>query len=133
MLGGILTSYASWRWTLFVNLVFAATAITGSMLWLEHDEGADHDPLDLPGLFLVAGGLFCLVFGFSHAETTAWRDPYTIGFLVAGVVLLLAFAVFETRASYPLLPPGSCATGPGAGLCWPCCSPASGSSASSCS
>jgi EmrB/QacA subfamily drug resistance transporter len=105
LLGGILTSYASWRWTLFVNLVFAAIAIIGGLLWLKDDKGADHDPLDLPGLFLVAGGLFSLVFGFSHAETTAWSNPYTIGFLVAGVVLLIAFAWFETRAKYPLLPP----------------------------
>ena len=105
LLGGILTSYASWRWTLFINLVFAASAITGALLWLANDEGADHDPLDLPGLFLVAGGLFSLVFGFSHAETTAWSNPYTIGFLVAGVVLLAVFASFETRAKYPLLPP----------------------------
>ena len=105
LLGGILTSYASWRWTLFVNLVFAASAIIGALLWLKNDEGADHDPLDLPGLFLVAGGLFSLVFGFSHAETTAWSNPFTIGFLVAGVVLLAVFAYFETRAKYPLLPP----------------------------
>ncbi len=105
LLGGILTSYASWRWTLFVNLVFAACAISGTLLWLKDDHGADHDPLDLPGLFLVAGGLFCLVFGFSHAETTSWGDTYTIGFLVAGVVLLAGFAFFETRAKYPLLPP----------------------------
>ena len=105
LLGGILTSYATWRWTLFVNLLFAACAIIGATLWLANDEGADHDPLDLPGLFLVAGGLFSLVFGFSHAETTAWRNPFTIGFLVAGVVLLLVFAYVETRAKYPLLPP----------------------------
>jgi predicted MFS family arabinose efflux permease len=105
LLGGILTSYASWRWTLFVNLVFAAIAITGALLWLEADEGADHDPLDLPGLLLVSGGLFCVVFGFSHADTTAWSNPFTIGFLVAGVVLLVVFASFETRAKYPLLPP----------------------------
>ena len=105
LLGGILTSYASWRWTLFVNLVFAATAITGAVLWLKRDDGADHDPLDLPGLFLVAGGLFSLVFGFSHAETTAWSNPFTIGFLVAGVVLLTVFSYVETRARYPLLPP----------------------------
>jgi EmrB/QacA subfamily drug resistance transporter len=105
LLGGILTSYASWRWTLFVNLVFAASAIIGATLWLANDEGADHDPLDLPGLFLVGGGLFSLVFGFSHAETTAWRNPFTIGFLVAGVVLLLVFAYVETIAKYPLLPP----------------------------
>jgi len=105
LLGGVLTSYASWRWTLFVNLVFAATATAGALLWLKNDEGADHDPLDLPGLFLVGGGLFSIVFGFSHAETTAWRNPITIGFLVAGVVLLATFAYFETRAKYPLLPP----------------------------
>ena len=105
LLGGVLTSYASWRWTLFVNLAFAATAVIGALLWLKNDEGADHDPLDLLGLFLVAGGLFSLVFGFSHAETTAWSNPFTIGFLAIGVVLLTAFAYFETRAKYPLLPP----------------------------
>jgi EmrB/QacA subfamily drug resistance transporter len=105
LLGGILTSYASWRWTLFVNLVFAATAIAGALLWLKNDEATDRDPLDLPGLFMVGGGLFCLVFGFSHAETTSWRDPFTIGFLVAGVLLVALFAYFETRAKHPLLPP----------------------------
>jgi EmrB/QacA subfamily drug resistance transporter len=105
LLGGILTSYASWRWTLFINLVFAASATIGAVLWLKRDNGADHDPLDFPGLFLVAGGLFSLVFGFSHAETTAWRNTFTIGFLVAGAVLLAVFAYYETRAKHPLLPP----------------------------
>jgi EmrB/QacA subfamily drug resistance transporter len=105
LLGGILTSYASWRWTLFVNLVFAATAIVGALLWLANDRGVDHDPLDLPGLLLVSSGLFSLVYGFSHAETAAWSNPLTIGFLVAGAVLLAAFTSVETRARYPLLPP----------------------------
>jgi EmrB/QacA subfamily drug resistance transporter len=105
LLGGVLTSYASWRWTLFVNLVFATSATAGALLWLKDDQRVDHDPLDVPGLFMVAGGLFSLVFGFSHAETTAWRNPVTIGFLVAGVVLLAGFAYFETRAKHPLLPP----------------------------
>jgi EmrB/QacA subfamily drug resistance transporter len=105
LLGGVLTSYASWRWTLFVNLVFAVVATAGAFAWLQRDEGANHDPLDLPGLFLVAGGLFSLVFGFSHAETTTWSDSFTIGFLVAGVVLLTTFAYVETKVEYPLLPP----------------------------
>ncbi|HEY2562713.1 MAG TPA: MFS transporter [Acidimicrobiales bacterium] len=104
LLGGVLTTYASWRWTLFVNLIFAAVATTGALLWLKNDEPADHDPLDIPGLLLVSLGLFGIVYGFSHAETTAWSNPYTIGFLVIGVVLLAAFAFWETRASYPLLP-----------------------------
>jgi EmrB/QacA subfamily drug resistance transporter len=105
LLGGILTSYASWRWTLFVNLAFAAVAATGSLLWLKNDRAADRDPLDIPGLLLVTGGLFSLVYGLSHAETTAWSNPYTIGFLILGVVLLAIFTFLETRTDYPLLPP----------------------------
>src|SRR5580658_20882 len=105
LLGGLLTSYASWRWTLFVNLVFAAVAVIGATLWLSNDRGADDDPFDLAGLFLVASGLFLLVFGFSHAETTAWSNHYTIGSLVAAAVLLAVFVIVETRMQYPLLPP----------------------------
>ena len=105
LLGGILTSYASWRWTLYVNLVFAAVATTGALLWLKNDKAADRDPLDIPGLLLVTSGLFCLVYGFSHAETTAWSNPFTIGFLVVGVILLASFALLEPRVPYPLLPP----------------------------
>ena len=104
LLGGILTSYASWRWTLFVNLAFAAIAATGAVLWLKNDKAADRDPLDIPGLLLVTAGLFGLVYGFSHAETTSWSDPYTIGFLLAGVVLLAVFAYVQARRRFPLLP-----------------------------
>jgi EmrB/QacA subfamily drug resistance transporter len=104
LLGGVLTSYASWRWTLFVNLVFAIIAATGSVLWLRNDRASDRDPIDLPGLFLVTGGLFSLVYGFSHAETTSWGDRYTIGFLILSVVLLAIFVYVETRRKYPLLP-----------------------------
>jgi EmrB/QacA subfamily drug resistance transporter len=105
LLGGILTSYASWRWTLFVNLVFAAIATVGAVTWLKNDRAVDHDPVDMTGLVVVTGGLFSLVYGLSHAETTAWSNPYTIGFLVLGVVLLGAFAFLEIRAKFPLLPP----------------------------
>jgi EmrB/QacA subfamily drug resistance transporter len=104
LLGGLLTSYVSWRWTLFVNLVFAAIAATGSLLWLRNDKAADRDPIDVPGLLLVTGGLFSLVYGFSHAETTSWKDHFTIGFLVLSVVLLATFTFLESRRRYPLLP-----------------------------
>ena len=89
----------------FVNLALAAAATAGALLWLKNDQGADRDPIDLPGLLLVGVGLFSLVFGFSHAETTSWSDPFTIGSLVAGVILLVVFASFEPRTKYPLLPP----------------------------
>jgi predicted MFS family arabinose efflux permease len=53
---------------------------------------------------LVGGGLFCIVFGLSHAETTSWSNPFTIGLLVFGALFLAIFALVERRAKFPLLP-----------------------------
>ena len=40
----------------------------------------------------------------SEAETDGWGAPLTIGLLVAGVVLLVLFALVERRVAHPLLP-----------------------------
>ena len=104
ILGGVLTTYASWRWTLLVNVIIAAVAIGGAMPLLKRDRGTDHDPLDIQGVLSVTLGLFALVFGFSHVETTSWHDHYTIGSFVVAVVLLGYFFFVQTRTKFPLLP-----------------------------
>ncbi len=104
LLGGVLTSYASWRWTLLVNLFFAAVGVAGATILMAHDRGVDHDPLDWPGVLTGTGGLFALVYGFSHVETTSWTDTYTIASFIVAVVMLGAFAVIQRRTTFPLLP-----------------------------
>jgi hypothetical protein len=49
--------------------------------------------------------MFCLVYGFSNAALHSWSTTSTWGFLIAGAVLLVAFAVWQTRTDHPLLPP----------------------------
>jgi EmrB/QacA subfamily drug resistance transporter len=105
LLGGALTEYLSWRWTLYVNLIFAGIAFAGGMLLLKREPARAKPKLDIPGVLLVSGGLFCLVYGFSNAATHNWHTPSTWGFLVAGVVLLVLFALWQARAANPLLPP----------------------------
>jgi predicted MFS family arabinose efflux permease len=65
---------------------------------------ADRPRLDLPGVAVGSLGLFALVFGFSHAETSSWSAPLTIVALVASAVLLVSFVVLERRVPHPLLP-----------------------------
>jgi predicted MFS family arabinose efflux permease len=60
--------------------------------------------MDWIGAVLASAGLFLIVFGFSHAELAGWTAALTIGSLVAGVILLAAFAFAESRVSQPLLP-----------------------------
>ena len=104
ILGGVLTEYLSWRWTLYVNLVFAAIAIAGALAYMRSSRPAIRPRMDWPGAVLACAGLFLIVFGFSHAETAGWTATLTIGSLVLGLVLIAAFAVAERRSSHPLLP-----------------------------
>ncbi|WP_260697001.1 MFS transporter [Streptomyces sp. 130] len=104
LLGGVLTEYLDWRWCLYVNLGFAFLAFTGGWRLLTAGAPADRPRLDIPGTLLVSAGLFCIVYGFSEAESHAWSSPLTWGFLVAGAVLVAAFAWWQTRAAHPLLP-----------------------------
>ncbi len=105
LLGGALTQYLSWRWTLYVNLIFAAVAITGGALLLQRQPSESKPRLDIPGVLLVSGALFCLVYGFSNAAAHSWHAPSTWGFLAAGVALGAGFAIWQGRAAHPLLPP----------------------------
>ncbi|MDO8211269.1 MFS transporter [Conexibacter sp. CPCC 206217] len=104
LLGGLLTEYLSWRWCLYVNLLFAIpTAFAG--LALLHDVADPSKPrLDIPGTLASGLGLFSLVFGFAKAESDGWGAPITIGFLVAAVVLLGLFVALQSRVEHPLLP-----------------------------
>ena len=104
ILGGVLTQYLSWRWTLYVNLVFAAIAAAGALAFMRGSRPVNQPRMDWPGAVLACAGLFLIVFGFSHAETAGWTAGLTIGSLILGLALLAAFVVAERRSSHPLLP-----------------------------
>ncbi|MEU0209291.1 MFS transporter [Streptomyces canus] len=102
--GGLLTEYLDWRWCLYVNVPIALVAFAGA--WAILAPGGRHPDahLDVPGALLGSGGMLALVYGFSEAASRGWGDGLVVTLLVAGVVLLAAFAVWQTRARVPLLP-----------------------------
>ena len=104
LLGGVLTQVFDWRAVMFVNLVLAAVVVAGGLSLLRNEAPAEKPRLDLPGVVSVAGGLFALVYGFSHAQTTSWSNPVTITSFVVAAVLLTLFVFIERRTEHPLLP-----------------------------
>jgi EmrB/QacA subfamily drug resistance transporter len=106
--GGLLVTYASWQWVLFVNVpigVAAALAVPAALPRTARRPGR----LDLPGAITGTGGVAALVYGLSNAAAgpdgkSHWGDGKVVAALTASVVLLAAFAVIETRSRDALLP-----------------------------
>ncbi|KUN31557.1 multidrug MFS transporter [Streptomyces corchorusii] len=104
VLGGLLTEYLNWRWTLYVNDVIAIPALIGAVVLIGRSVPAERPKLDILGAVLVSGGLFGVVYGFANAETHDWDNWMTWGFLAAGGLLLVAFFLWQARAKHPVLP-----------------------------
>jgi EmrB/QacA subfamily drug resistance transporter len=103
LLGGILTSYVSWRWIFFVNVPIAALVLFLAPRAL-NESTTTSGHLDVPGAITATSGMLALVYGLSNASSHSWTSVSTIVSLVASVALLTAFAFLERRSKEPLMP-----------------------------
>jgi EmrB/QacA subfamily drug resistance transporter len=108
LLGGILTTYASWRWVFFVNVPIGIVVAAAAPRVLA-ESPLRPGRIDVAGAVTGTGGIALLVYGLSKAATgpdgvSHWGDPQVLASLAASVVLLVSFVLIERRSSRPLLP-----------------------------
>jgi EmrB/QacA subfamily drug resistance transporter len=108
--GGLLVTYASWRWVLFVNVPIGIAAALAAPAVLPASRRTP-GRFDVPGIITGTGGVAALVYGVSNAAangpagTSHWGHANVVAALAAGAVLLTAFAFIEARSHHALLPP----------------------------
>jgi EmrB/QacA subfamily drug resistance transporter len=106
--GGLLTTYLSWRWVLFVNVpIGVVVAILAPRAFAESERRPGR--FDLPGAITSTLGLAALVYGLTSAATgqngvSHWGDTKVIVSLTAAVVLLVSFVFIESRSPHALMP-----------------------------
>lgn len=102
VLGGLLVTYFSWPWIFWINVPIGIVALYAATRVLrERGERRQHR-FDLAGMLTLGLGLFGVLWAITRLATTA-LDAVTAGYLIAGVVLLAAFAVVESRQQEPML------------------------------
>jgi len=101
VLGGYLTQW-TWRAIFWVNVPVAIVAL---ILIAVSKPVTDHRPapIDYRGLVLIAAGVALSIFGFQQSGTWGWTDPRTIGCVVVGALLLVAFFFYERHVESPLI------------------------------
>jgi len=102
VLGGVITTEWDWRGIFLVNVPVGVFAFIVT-LWRVEESRSDHaTPPDWAGFVLLTLGLVSFVYGLIRSGETSWSNTGVIACLAAGVVLLVAFGVTESRVRHPM-------------------------------
>src|SRR5215470_260080 len=103
LVGGAVVQGISWPWIFWINVPVGLAAIVLTRARVGESFGPDA-ALDLPGLALVTGGAFGVVWALVRGNPAGWGSAEVIGALAAGTALLVAYIAWELRARQPMLP-----------------------------
>ncbi len=103
VVGGAIAEGLNWHWIFWVNVPIGIALLPVARLRLTESRGASNR-LDLPGLGLASGGLLALVWGLIRGNPDGWTSAGVLASVGIGLVLLVAFALWERRAPAPMLP-----------------------------
>src|SRR5438128_8738567 len=104
LVGGFITDHFGWRWVFYVNLPLGLIALALIGFLLPRLAGHGRVRIDWLGIALLVAGVLPILVGLTWAGLTyPWGSPQVIGALVAGAVLLVAFAIWENHAPEPIL------------------------------
>jgi EmrB/QacA subfamily drug resistance transporter len=105
ILGGVLTSYLSWRWVFYVNIPIGVAAGIAARVLLQESRHPDAERrLDVQGSLLATGGLALLVYTIVGTDVHPWGSARTLISLAVAVALLAVFVFSQTKVRAPLMP-----------------------------
>jgi EmrB/QacA subfamily drug resistance transporter len=103
-IGGAIVQFGDWHWVFWINVPIGVVVTPAALRWLRNSRGPQ-TRLDLAGTLLVTSGLLGIVYGVIQSDSRGWTDAQVLLPVIAGVLLLAAFVVYEHRVANPVVPP----------------------------
>jgi EmrB/QacA subfamily drug resistance transporter len=107
VIGGTLVEVASWHWIFLINIPFGILGIVLCLRWWPEtwDLSAGRE-VDLRGMLLLGGAVFCLTVALIEANPFGGDLPLWLSLMQAAILLGAAFIWWERRAPNPMITPG---------------------------
>ena len=107
VIGGTLVEIASWHWIFLINIPFGIVGILLCLRWWPEtwDLSAGRE-VDLRGMLLLGGAVFCLTVALIEANPFGGDLPLWLSLMQAAILLGAAFIWWERRAPNPMITPG---------------------------
>ncbi len=103
LVGGVITSSFGWRWAFLVNVPIGAVLVVLTVAVVEESRDPDAVRLDLAGMVLFGGGLFCLVWALIDGNAAGWSSRPILLKLAAAIALFILFVVAERAQMRPMV------------------------------
>ncbi|MBL1117720.1 MFS transporter [Streptomyces sp. 110] len=105
IVGGLLVEHVNWQSVFFINAPVGVLAVVlGLLLLVDHRAEKAPRSFDIPGIVLLSGAMFCLIWALINAADWHWTDQRTLLFLGLAAVCFGVFVFWENRTAEPLLP-----------------------------
>src|SRR5947209_2165580 len=105
IVSGAIVQGIEWQWIFWVNVPIGLLAIPFVVRNIAESRGRDVG-LDVPGVVLMAGAAFGVVWALVRGNSAGWGSTEVIVSLLAGCALAVAFVRWELHAREPMLPMG---------------------------
>ncbi|WP_427896237.1 DHA2 family efflux MFS transporter permease subunit [Kribbella sp. GL6] len=103
LIGGAVTEGLSWQWIFWINVPIGVLAIALVLTKVPESTGPARR-LDLVGAVLISLAVLGLVWGTVRGESQGWTSAEVLSAFAIGVVMLIAFGLWERRTDHAMVP-----------------------------
>jgi EmrB/QacA subfamily drug resistance transporter len=101
--GGAIADGLAWRWIFWINLPVGAITVPLIVRRIRESVGSGTS-LDVVGLVMVTAAAMGVVWGLMRGNSVGWMSLEVVSAIVAGILVAVAFVLWELRVREPMVP-----------------------------